>query len=1299
MKKTLFRPTDHKSWSIQVKDAEYKMRHGKSKYIKKSFESAQECMENAEKEIKAMLGEGYIELTLVEKAPNAKPLDVWLIQKAQEEKAQNFYFYPSNPTELLDEIFKIGTLEKLQLHFDAIPLEITGLKSIQSLKELSISFYESNNINLLGEAIKGLSGLKKLEIIVPDELLHDHNLAALEEGIGHLQQLEEYKSRSFVPKTIANLKKLLEIKISGHYGEPFKLPDLPNLLAQLVHLKRIEISGVLVDHLPDSFANLRQLERLELDNSSFKEVPKVIYRLSSLRVLKLDWEPINVLPVELAQMPNLYAWFHYETFTNVPDEVMEEGWEIVRKYLLGDSIKGKVLSPLSPEEKQKVLVERQQQIKAFKRECGYKRGFDNLLSYVVGESDECPLGHEDDVYGFRYIVELLLPLEQWGAVDERILTFITQKESFFYIEKTYNKYESGFYQELVDRWLIGQVQDFPEVPFTAVLTALELYGVTKDFLVSKCFIKVPFALEDGHPTAFGRYILENLEAELDQYVEWAINGNTQRFVKFIVEQEDPAYIAQLEPHIHKFLTYGEPNKHIRFHVFESLCAYNAKHYCEVLWETLQATMEHYCYRCETYSAEILERYGTGAYREHTLNIFTKALAHKLERDYDVASKAQLARWMHGFYDEEALPILEEHVRQTKEMDLRVVNVAVECYGNQANAIIEEAFKIDYESVENDYLEELLNILTKVDWTPFVEQIWELLEETSSHEVALMACKKLRQLAAEAVLPRAQKYLDDPNMRPYAIRLMLSYTEGQKEILPLLETEADEDLRNLVVQHAYSRPEQIDMEEARSRIARTAKRKMLDILPAKWLNLASMSPLQWKDGTSLTEEETIYLFYRQRSWGDLSVDPEARDLYPLIERNGAFAVQLLELILNHGGVLAKNYFALPVLGLLADNSIVDTLSDMAIKQKKKQVCAVLGLIGTLEAARALDRIAQHFATKSPQVLEAAQDGFLEVAEQRKITPEELLDAIMPDFGFTGLSTTLTDGKDSYEVTIDKSLKLSFQTAEGKVCKSIAKPSTKMKTLLKPLQGELKKAIKQFVPNLEAALANQRAWLVPDWEKHFLQNPFAFALSQNFIWGLYHGDALQQDFAIRDGGMLLDVEGNTVALDKDMVIRLIHPLLMDEASLTKWKTYLKKEKISPPFAQVDRSVFSPSKDQVGKTMSRDYEERAVIDYTFFNGMEKRNWRRGSIGDGGEILSYKKNYPAYNIEAFLGVGGFAVQGRFGYNGHINKVYFVQTGSVHIGGFDEPRFENDHRLIPFGEVPPLVYSETIKDVEEIVG
>ncbi|WP_421805250.1 DUF4132 domain-containing protein [Flagellimonas sp.] len=1292
MKKTFFKSQGSMYWIIEVLNTEYEIQYSTGrrdpKIISKSFESAQECREHAEKEIDSKLSEGYFELTMAAKAPNAKPFDVWLIQKAQQEGQKELSFTLDNPLELWDEIFKINTLEKLQIELDIIPSEIIGIRDLQNLKILEV--------NLKDEYFLGRS-----VFIEWDKLFKGKNIAALEEGIGQLQNLEEYRSNTFVPKSIGNLKKLQTIQIEIKRGKSFTMPSkLPDSLAQLIHLKRIEISGVEVDYLPDSFADLQQLEVLHLWSSTFKEVPKVIYSLSSLRELKLNWNSIDVLPKALAEVPDLdISLFGFETFTNVPKEIVNEGWESVKKYLLGLYPKGKILPPLSPEEKQNIWEERKEQLNAFKRECIYARQFEQVLSFITGESDECPLGHEDDVYGHKEIVEVLLPLEQWGPVDQRILTFITQEESFFYIEKTYNKYESGFYQELVDRWLIGQVRDFPEVPFTAVLTALEPYGITKDFLVPKCFIKVPFALEDGRPTAFGRYILENLEVELDQYVEWAINGNTQRFVKFIVEQEDPAYMALLEPHIHKFLTYGDPDKHIQFHIFRSLCAYKAKHYCEVLWETLQATMGHYCYRCETYSAEILERYGNGAYREHTLNIFTKALAHKLKGDYDVASKAQLARWMHGFYGEEALPILEEHVRQTKEMDLRVVNVAVECYGNQANAIIEEAFKIDYRSEADDHFEELLNILNKVDWTPFVEQIWELLEGTRSHKVALMACSKLRQLGAEAVLPRARKLLDDKGMRPYAIRLMLSYTEGQKEILPLLETEADEDLRNIVVRHVYSRPEQIDMEEARSRIVKAVKRKKLSRLPAKWLNLASMPPLQWKDGTSLTEEETIYLFYRQRSWGDLSVDPEARDLYPLIERNGAFAAQLLELILNNGGVLAKNYFALPVLGLLADNSIVDTLSDMAIKQKKKQVCAVLGLIGTLEAARTLDHIAQHFATKYPQVLEAAQEGFLEVAEQRKMTPEELLDAIMPDFGFTGLSTTLTDGKESYEVTIDKSLKLAFQTAEGKVSKSIAKPSTKMKALLKPLQGELKKAIKQFVPNLEAALANQRAWLVPDWEQHFLHNPFAFALAQNFIWGLYHGDALQQDFAVHDGGMLLDVEGNTVVLDKDMVVRLIHPLLMDEASLTKWKAYLKKEKISPPFAQVDRSVFAPNEDQAEKTMSRDYEERTITDYTFKSRAEKRGWRRGSVVDGGEIASYKKDYPIYNIEAFLGVRGFAVQSGYNFDGDITKVYFVQTGSVRIGGYDEPRFENDHRLIPFGEVPPLVYSETIKDVEEIVG
>jgi hypothetical protein len=53
------------------------------------------------------------------------------------------------------------------------------------------------------------------------------------------------------------------------------------------------------------------------------------------------------------------------------------------------------------------------------------------------------------------------------------------------------------------------------------------------------------------------------------------------------------------------------------------------------------------------------------------------------------------------------------------------------------------------------------------------------------------------------------------------------------------------------------------------------------------------------------------------------------------------------------------------------------------------------------------------------------------------------------------------------------------------------------------------------------------------------------------------------------------------------------------------------------------------------------------------------------------------------------------------LGNVFFVRAGSVKTGSYtyDEPRDENDGRLLRFGDVPPIVYSEVLGDLQKISG
>ena len=53
------------------------------------------------------------------------------------------------------------------------------------------------------------------------------------------------------------------------------------------------------------------------------------------------------------------------------------------------------------------------------------------------------------------------------------------------------------------------------------------------------------------------------------------------------------------------------------------------------------------------------------------------------------------------------------------------------------------------------------------------------------------------------------------------------------------------------------------------------------------------------------------------------------------------------------------------------------------------------------------------------------------------------------------------------------------------------------------------------------------------------------------------------------------------------------------------------------------------------------------------------------------------------------------------LDKFFFVKHGSVKIGSYeyDEPSEASDSRLVPFGEVPAIAFSEAMGDLAKIAG
>jgi hypothetical protein len=126
-----------------------------------------------------------------------------------------------------------------------------------------------------------------------------------------------------------------------------------------------------------------------------------------------------------------------------------------------------------------------------------------------------------------------------------------------------------------------------------------------------------------------------------------------------------------------------------------------------------------------------------------------------------------------------------------------------------------------------------------------------------------------------------------------------------------------------------------------------------------------------------------------------------------------------------------------------------------------------------------------------------------------------------------------------------------------------------------------------------------------------------------------------------------------------------------------------------------------DQRGLRISHELRGTSLNALTFRSRAEKQGWSRGSVTDGGCVDAYRKVFPGAGVEAFLGLEGMNVVSGMSDTISLQDFSFARGGSVKVGSYvyDTPGDESDERLIPFGDVPPVVFSEVMGDLARIAG
>ncbi len=537
----------------------------------------------------------------------------------------------------------------------------------------------------------------------------------------------------------------------------------------------------------------------------------------------------------------------------------------------------------------------------------------------------------------------------------------------------------------------------------------------------------------------------------------------------------------------------------------------------------------------------------------------------------------------------------------------------------------------------------------------------------------------------------------------------------------LDAETDEEVRDQILlaleQVWESQGRAIGRADIDGRIERVRDKLKAAIVP--WLADEKLPPLDYRGEprAKLSREAVRYLLYRQSRTKQMRADVEAKPLFALIDRqtSGDFGLAVLRMFCS-GPMAAEDRWALVVAGLLGDDRVVPLLMqqirtwvDNGRGKLAEYAAESLALLGTDAALCAVDSLSIRYRSKQKNIGKAASEAFAEAAERLGMTVDELGDRVVPWLGFeSGQPRRIEHGEKTIEIRIGPDFKIELRDlAKGKTIGSLpAGFPAEMKSELKDLGATLREVLKGQFARLENLMVRQFRWPIARWRELYLAHPVLIPFAARLVWGRYGADGkLSATFrALEDLSLTnnrdepVELPGGAASSD---TIGIVHPLELSSDERRAWAVHLADYQIRPPFLQMERSVVFPAAADRNVKLSSKYDATELNAMTFKGRAERLGWQRGSVVDAGGISSYRKCFPGAGADAILGLDGMYIGVDMYTNIKLQRFCFVKTGSVSTGSYiyDEPNDDSDQRLIPFAEVPPIVFSETLGDLAKIAG
>ncbi|MFE1455458.1 DUF4132 domain-containing protein [Streptomyces sp. NPDC058735] len=291
-------------------------------------------------------------------------------------------------------------------------------------------------------------------------------------------------------------------------------------------------------------------------------------------------------------------------------------------------------------------------------------------------------------------------------------------------------------------------------------------------------------------------------------------------------------------------------------------------------------------------------------------------------------------------------------------------------------------------------------------------------------------------------------------------------------------------------------------------------------------------------------------------------------------------------------------------------------------------------------------------------------------------------------------------------------LDWRNAAGKPVKSVpAAVKRDHADELKDLKAAVKDIDKMLTAQserLDRQFLARRSWPYAAWRERYLDHPLVGTLARRLLWTIDGRTAGYADGELRTAAGEPLTDGTRV--------ELWHPVGHEPAEIVAWRDWLERHGVTQPFKQAHREVYLlTDAERATRTYSNRFAAHILRQHQFHSLAATRGWRnklRLCVDDSAPPAT--RELPQWGLRAEYWIEGDGEE--YGVDTTESGSYLrLRTDQVRFYPIDAPEnwahcYGGEYRMWPGGgrgpveplpleDIPPLVLSEVLRDVDLFVG